>query len=110
MTAISILADFVRRRAIPAPSDDDPDAIYFDNGHAREAIEALTSAGYRILAPGELDAETLEAAAQVADMRAARLDELMASDAEYDRSYDRERRQEAWTIAGAIRSLKGGSE
>lgn len=32
---------------------------------------ALTSAGYRILAPGELDGVSLEAAAQVADKRAA---------------------------------------
>ena len=39
---------------------------------AREIIaRALTYAGYRLLALGELDEETLEAAAQVADKRAA---------------------------------------
>ncbi|MBN7763838.1 hypothetical protein JYP49_14085 [Nitratireductor aquimarinus] len=30
-------------------------------------LSALTSSGYRILAPGEVDRETLEAAAKVAD-------------------------------------------
>ncbi|MVA98887.1 hypothetical protein GN330_16690 [Nitratireductor sp. CAU 1489] len=33
--------------------------------------EACDRLGYRILAPGELDGETLEAAAKVADKRAA---------------------------------------
>lgn len=38
-----------------------------DDASAAEAIlEALAAAGYRILAPGELDKETLEAAAKVA--------------------------------------------
>ncbi|WP_421930193.1 hypothetical protein [Nitratireductor rhodophyticola] len=39
-----------------------------------EALSALTSAGYRILAPGEMDRETLEAAAKVADRHAGEND------------------------------------
>lgn len=45
----SAICDFVRSRAIPSPSDIDPDDIYFDAGHARElyavVIEAAQSGG-----------------------------------------------------------------
>lgn len=34
---------------------------------AEEIMSALSKAGYRILGPGEIDAETLERAAQVAE-------------------------------------------
>ena len=35
------IAKFVRQRAIPSPSDEDQDAIYFDNGHARELYRVM---------------------------------------------------------------------
>lgn len=102
--ARSILADFVRRRAIPCPTDDDPDAIYFDNGQAREAMEALAAAGFRILGPDDVQAirdEALEEAAKVVE------DELVEI---YEDSpdIDIECNNLARRAAASIRSLKGG--
>ena len=65
-----------------------------------EALSALTSAGYRILAPGEMDRETLEAAAKVAADRAR--DWLVGQPLET-------RRDAPPDIAAAIRAL-GGAE
>ncbi|KFB11082.1 hypothetical protein [Nitratireductor basaltis] len=67
--------------------------------------------GYRILAPGELDAETLEKAAQVADQYST--NPLVAAkgwDDEQRDYHETGQLDASLAIATAIRSLKGGSE
>lgn len=40
----SAIRKFVQERAIPSPSDNDPDGVYFDCGHARELYTAIVTA------------------------------------------------------------------
>jgi hypothetical protein len=61
---------------------------------AEEIITALTAAGYRLIGPGELDRETIERCAQVADRIGNQYWEGSASSAS--------------DIAAALRSLQGG--
>lgn len=42
--AKSAISAFVRSRAIPSPSDSDPDDVYFDAGHARELYAVVLAA------------------------------------------------------------------
>lgn len=73
-----------------------------DETIARIASDALTASGYRILAPGELDPETVERCAKVADgaeqMRVRLFEQNEAS-------INAHKAVQAHDIATAIRSL-----
>ncbi len=70
------------------------------------ALDALAAAGYRILAPGALDKETLEAAAKVADTHVIALkNEDMSQEDWWAHAVANGR---AKRIASAIRVLGGG--
>lgn len=85
MSAREIIADAYRDMELNAISADD----------AVSAIMArLNAAGYRILAPGELDRETLERAAEVATNR-------------FDLRHNARVRYAGMAIATAIRALPG---
>lgn len=77
-------------------------SVHRDFGPTADAIiSALTSAGYRILAPGELDATTVEACAKVADDEDGQFTWAGTT------RVTNERQALASEIAAAIRSMKG---
>lgn len=99
MTLTDLIALAIRENPGPSPQV------------ARGVKFALEKAGYRILAPGELDAETLEKAAQVADQYST--NPLVAAkgwDDEQRDYHETGQLDASLAIAAAIRSLKGGSE
>ncbi|WP_421930065.1 hypothetical protein [Nitratireductor rhodophyticola] len=67
-------------------------------------VQVLTSAGYRILAPGEMDRETLEAAAKVARKEA--FNAISGAVVCHGEMTHREMESDADDIAAAIRALK----
>ncbi|MFC5584485.1 hypothetical protein ACFPOD_05135 [Nitratireductor kimnyeongensis] len=67
--------------------------------------KALTSSGYRILAPGEMDRETLEAAAKVARKEA--FNAISGAVVCHGEMTHREMESDADDIAAAIRALGG---
>lgn len=73
--------------------------------YAGELRFALVPAGYRILAPGEMDRETLEAAAKVADDHIAAITDDMCRDDWWTSTVANGRSKR---IAAAIRALGGG--
>lgn len=93
MSARSIIAQGACRK--DANKIDTADAI----------LLALKAAGYRILAPGEMDRETLEKAAKVAESHIIALSDDMCDDEWWViRTTNRRSRR----IAAAIRALGGG--
>jgi hypothetical protein len=87
----------------PDPWEDGTDHPEWDGslGCADAAIAALSSAGYRILAPGKMDSDTLEAAAKKAD-------EYVWDDHSLEQSTDvgRACHFQSREIAEAIRNLR----
>ncbi|MEC9244617.1 MAG: hypothetical protein VYB05_07595 [Pseudomonadota bacterium] len=72
-----------------------------------QAVErALYGTGYRILAPGEMDRETLEAAAKVARKEA--FNAISGAVVCHGEMTHREMESDADDIAAAIRALGGG--
>lgn len=71
-------------------------------------LSALTSSGYRILAPGEMDRETLEAAAKVARKEA--FNAISGAVVCHGEMTHREMESDADDIAAAIRALGGGDK
>lgn len=102
MSAREIIAPIIYQKLLGLPMDQEPVHEVWKSGSfdlSDAILAALAAAGYRILAPGELDPVTIERCAAVAEARV--VGGYMHGAPEYVNGP---------FIAAAIRSLNGGRD